>query len=82
MAESDINEFVTWYLNREGYRKTARLIEKSVGIKKEKLSKKKIKKFKKILKKLKKEKDWLKVLYCDVYLLLLTVHTVFYMTLN
>ena len=46
-------------LNREGYKKTASLVEKSIGIKNEKTSKKKIRKFRKILKNLKQEdKDW------------------------
>ena len=58
MAESDINEFVIWYLKREGYDKTASIVEKSIGNEKEKISKKKIRKFKKVLGKLKQEKDW------------------------
>ena len=59
MADLCINEFVMWYLHREGYKKTASLVEKSIGIKNEKTSKKKIRKFRKILKNLKQEdKDW------------------------
>ena len=59
MADFCINEFVMWYLNREGYEKTASSVEKSIGIKNKKPSKKKIKKFRKILKNVRQEdKDW------------------------
>ena len=58
MAELEMKEFVIWYMKREGYDKTASIVEKSLGAENEKISKKKIKKFKNILKKL-EEKDWL-----------------------
>ena len=61
MAELEMKEFVIWYLKREGYDKTATIVEKSIGNENEKIMKKKIRKFEKILKKL-KEKDWF---YCD-----------------
>ena len=52
-----MKEFVIWYLNREGYGKTASIVEKSTRIENDKISKKKIRKFKKILKQI-GEKDW------------------------
>ena len=52
-----MKEFVIWYLKRKCYDKTASIVEKSIEIENEKISKKQIQKFKKILKKI-EEKDW------------------------
>ena len=53
MTDSELNEFVLWYLSREGYENTFIILEKSIkviGTGEEKLSKTKIKKFNQILK--------------------------------
>ena len=52
MAESELNNFVFWYLNSQGYDETLKSFKKSVGVElepKENISDKQIKNYEKIL---------------------------------
>ena len=49
MRDLEPNEFVLWYLKKQGYGKTLKKVKESLKVKSdEKISKKKIKKFEKI----------------------------------
>ena len=54
MSDEEINEFVLWYLSKEGYKRSAKIFEKSIQSE-NKLSEDKIKFFLKITEKVKKE---------------------------
>ena len=56
MSNEEMNEFVLWYLSKEGYEKSAKIFENSIQSE-NKLSKEKIKIFLKIIEKVKKEKQ-------------------------
>ena len=52
MSTKKMNYFVLWYLTKEGYRKSAKIFEKSIQSEKN-LSKEKIEKFEKVIKQVK-----------------------------
>ena len=54
MSKEDMNELVLWYLSKEGYKKSAKIFEKSIRTE-TKLSKEKIEKFENFVKQVKKD---------------------------
>ena len=54
MSKEEMNEFVLWYLSKEGFEKSANIFEKSIRTE-TKLSKEKIEKFENLVKQVKKD---------------------------